>query len=68
MIAFDTDIELVEIGESYYFRSSYPEGGRDGKYWTGRDWKRDAADFDEMAGEAGDSDDLSSTTERAGAA
>jgi len=52
MIAFDTDIELVEIGELYDFRSSYP----------------DAADFDEMAEEAGDSDDLSSTTERAGAA
>ncbi|KAI4640955.1 uncharacterized protein J4E79_011777 [Alternaria viburni] len=46
MIAFDSDIELVEIGEFYDFRSSYP----------------DAADFDEMAEEAEDSDDSSSTT------
>jgi len=35
MIAFDTDIELVEIGEFYDFRSSYLY----------------AADFDEMAEE-----------------
>jgi len=49
MIAFNTDIERVEIGEFYYFRSSYP------------------ADFDEIVEEAGDSGDLSSTTERAGA-
>jgi len=46
MIAFDSDIELVEIGEFYDFRSSYP----------------DAADFNDMEAEAEDSDDSSSTT------
>ncbi|RMZ74520.1 hypothetical protein GMOD_00003569 [Pyrenophora seminiperda CCB06] len=46
MIAFDSDIELVEIGEFYDFRSSYP----------------DAADFNDMEEEAEDSDDSSSTT------
>lgn len=39
MIAFDSDIELVEIGEFYDFRSSYP----------------DAAEFDEMEEESDDS-------------
>ena len=39
MIAFDTGIELVEIGECYNSRSSY----------------HDAADFDEMAEEDRDS-------------
>jgi pre-60S factor REI1 len=46
MIGFDSDIELVEIGEFYDFRSSYP----------------DAQDFDEMADGAEGSDDSSSTT------
>jgi pre-60S factor REI1 len=46
MIAFDSDVELVEIGEFYDFRSSYP----------------DAEDFDEMADDAENSDDSSSTT------
>ena len=46
MIAFDSDVELVEIGEFYDFRSSYP----------------DAADFNDMEEEAEDSDDSSSTT------
>jgi pre-60S factor REI1 len=46
MIAFDSDVELVEIGEFYDFRSSYP----------------DAQDFDEMADDAEGSDDSSSTT------
>ncbi|KAF2853146.1 hypothetical protein T440DRAFT_466130 [Plenodomus tracheiphilus IPT5] len=39
MIAFESDEELVEVGEFYDFRSSYP----------------DAADFDEMAEESDDS-------------
>ena len=39
MIAFETDEELVEVGEFYDFRSSYP----------------DAADFDEMADDSDDS-------------
>jgi pre-60S factor REI1 len=46
MIAFDSDIELVEIGQFYDFRSSYP----------------DAAEFDEMEEDAEDSDDSTSTT------
>ena len=46
MIAFDSDVELVEIGEFYDFRSSYP----------------DAENFDEMAENAEGSDDSSSTT------
>ncbi|EUC36777.1 hypothetical protein COCVIDRAFT_15508 [Bipolaris victoriae FI3] len=46
MIAFETELELVEIGEFYDFRSSYP----------------DAADFNEREQEAEDSDDSSSTT------
>ena len=45
MIGFETDEELVEIGEFYDFRSSYP----------------DAADFDEMERDADDSDDSTST-------
>lgn len=39
MIAFESDEELVEVGEFYDFRSSYP----------------DAADFDELAEESDDS-------------
>jgi pre-60S factor REI1 len=39
MIAFETDEELVEVGEFYDFRSSYP----------------DAADFDELAEDSDDS-------------
>jgi pre-60S factor REI1 len=47
MIAFESDEELVEIGEFYDFRSSYP----------------DAADFDAMQdAEVEDSDDSTSTT------
>ncbi|KAF1832249.1 hypothetical protein BDW02DRAFT_555186 [Decorospora gaudefroyi] len=46
MIAFDSDIELVEIGEFYDFRSSYP----------------DAAQFDQMEAKAQDSDESTSTT------
>ena len=47
MIAFESDMELVEIGEFYDFRSSYP----------------DAADFDAMQdAEVDDSDDSTSTT------
>jgi pre-60S factor REI1 len=45
MIAFESDEELVEIGEFYDFRSSYP----------------DAEDFDEMEREADESDDSTST-------
>jgi len=45
MIAFETDAELVEVGEFYDFRSSYP----------------DAHEFEEMEHEAEDSDDSTST-------
>ncbi|PVH94304.1 hypothetical protein DM02DRAFT_618718 [Periconia macrospinosa] len=44
-IAYETDAELVEIGEFYDFRSSYP----------------DAAEFDAMQEEAENSDDSTST-------
>jgi pre-60S factor REI1 len=46
MIAFDTDVELVEIGEFYDFRSSYP----------------DAEAWEEIEDDAEDSDDSTSTT------
>jgi pre-60S factor REI1 len=45
MIAFETDAELVEVGQFYDFRSSYP----------------DAADFEDMEQDAEDSDDSAST-------
>jgi pre-60S factor REI1 len=45
MIAFETDEELVEVGQFYDFRSSYP----------------DAADFEDMEQDAEDSDDSAST-------
>tara|TARA_R110002003_G_scaffold25_24_gene1330 strand:- start:4525 stop:6240 length:1716 start_codon:yes stop_codon:yes gene_type:complete len=45
MIAFETDAELVEIGQFYDFRSSYP----------------DADEFNDMEDEAENSDDSAST-------
>ncbi|KAH8725088.1 C2H2 type zinc-finger-domain-containing protein [Phaeosphaeriaceae sp. PMI808] len=45
MIAFETDAELVEVGQFYDFRSSYP----------------DAAQFNDMEDDAEDSDDSTST-------
>ncbi|KAF2866853.1 zinc finger protein [Massariosphaeria phaeospora] len=45
MIAFESDAQLVEIGQFYDFRSSYP----------------DADNFEEMEQEAEDSDDSTST-------
>jgi pre-60S factor REI1 len=45
MIAFESDEELVEVGQFYDFRSSYP----------------DAADFDDMADDAENSEDSAST-------
>ncbi|KAH7396786.1 C2H2 type zinc-finger-domain-containing protein [Phaeosphaeria sp. MPI-PUGE-AT-0046c] len=45
MIAFESDEELVEVGQFYDFRSSYP----------------DAAEFDGMEQDAEDSDDSAST-------
>jgi pre-60S factor REI1 len=45
MIAFESDAELVEVGQFYDFRSSYP----------------DAADFEDMEQDAEDSEDSAST-------